>query len=487
MSELSGIAERIRMQWRAETRVAQVFQVFVPREEAVMTNKFRFGFAGTVAFTLLLATLVACGPEPFGTETPEPRSLQGSTLLQSVLPTPTTTPLPIPPGPDPTKVPLCTPPALGGTQPDEDSASRTFVFSDPQIVLTDTAAIEIAGWMPDSKKLLLVRDIPSQGQQAIETLDTDTGLVVRYADTNTSAGDVFPLFDGPAIGFLARDPTREMRVFPGTDLMISHGPGQVQLIMHEVSTRRMSVDPSSASLVLYTRVPGGPDALPLEAYRDFRVFIVPGNPYYWKYPRYFADRVETGYLGDEFQTAVRPDGSLIAFYADPFLFLYDPTTETVCEVDLGIFQSGDPYFVWNARWSPDGRYLAMLTSARFPGQLLDFIDLIVLDSYTGQLRTINPSALRMVSSFAWSPTGGWLIVLAQEDREDLPNSLHLVDAATGNVRSILPGFRFGTTGSGGLSWDPNPAMIALACHAWDAERRFLAEYRVCAIEVVLQQ
>ncbi len=249
----------------------------------------------------------------------------------------------------------------------------------------------------------------------------------------------------------------------------------------------MSVDTSSASLVFYTQVPGGPQALPSEAYRDFRIFTVPGNPYDWKYPRYFSDRTETGYLGDEFQTAVRPDGSLIAFYADPFLFLYDPTTETVCEVDLGAYLTGDPYFVWNARWSPNGRYLAMLTSARFPGQLLDFIDLTILDSYTGQLRTINPSPSRMVSSFAWSPTGRWLIVMAQDDQEDLPNSLYLVDAATGDSHSILPGSHFGTAGSGGISWNPDASMIALSCNAWDEDHRFLAEYRICVIEVAPQQ
>lgn len=432
---------------------------------------------GTLA--LLLAS---CGPA-----TPGAAPAAGGAALQSPINTPTPTPPPSQPGPTPTRVPLCAPPpnTIDDQPPVEENALDAAAFGDPQVILTDTAPIDIAGWMPDGNNLLLVRQLPGQRAQAIESYDIRSGRTVRYAEAVTWAGQVFPLTEGRGVGFMDQTRMIEEQPSAGVDLMVSHGPGQVQPVVRGVPLRAMAVDPASASLVRYAQAPGGPPELPLEARQDFRVLTVPIDPYLWRYPKYVPDRIETGYGGDVFQAAVRPDGSMVAFYADPYLFLYDTRTERACEVDLGVAENGQPRFTWDARWSPDGRYLAMLTSARFPGELLPFADLTILDSPTGRTSTVNPSPMRLVDAFDWSPNSRWLILQGRMDQERLVDQLHLVDVMQGNTTIVLPQHSFALGISNSVSWTPANSNIALPCHQWPQDSPFIAEQRVCLISARL--
>lgn len=443
---------------------------------------------------VLVLLLASCGPEAQGVEPVVGEPASGDTALQSPIITPTPTPPPVQPGPTPTKVPLCAPLAdAADDQPSvEGDALDAWAFGDPQVILTDTQPIDIAGWMPDGHDLLLVRQLPGQPAQAIETFDIRSGRTVRYAEAVTGAGQVFPLAQGRGVGFMDQAAMVEGQPSSGVDLKVSHGPGQVQPVVRGVPFRAMAVDPASASLVRYAQAPGGPPTLPPQARQDFRVLTVPVDPYQWRYPTYFPDRIETGYSGDVFQAAVRPDGSMVAFYADPYLFLYDTRTERACEVDLGVAENGYPRFTWDARWSPDGRYLAMLTSARFPGELLPFADLTFLDRVTGELKHFNPSPRRMVTDFIWAPNSRQLIILGKESFGQglLLQRLFLIDALTNQANVILDNFVFGTRGNNAqLAWSSgNEYIAAVPClgDVVNLEARLTessAAWRVCLIRV----
>lgn len=434
---------------------------------------------------VLVLLLASCGPEP-GAVLVVGAPATGGAALQSPINTPTPTPPPIQPGPTPTKVPLCAPPASASDDqaPAEENALDALAFGDPQVILTDTMLIGISGWIPDGNNLLLVRQLPGQRAQAIESYDIRSGRTVRYAEAVTYVDQVFPLAQRRGVGFLAEAAAVEGQPSAGVDLLVSYGPGQVQPVVRGVPFRAMAVDPASASLVRYAQAPGGPPELPPQARQDFRVLTVPIDPYLWRYPKYVPDRIETGYGGDVFQAAVRPDGSMVAFYADPYLFLYDTRTERACEVDLGVAENGYPRFTWDARWSPDGRYLAMLTSARFPGELLPFADLTILDSLSGRTRTVNPSPQRLVDAFAWSPNSRWLILLGK-DQERLVDQLHLVDVMQGNTTIILPQHSFALGISNSVSWTPADSTIALPCHQWPQDSPFITEQRVCLMSARL--
>ncbi len=440
-----------------------------------------------LSLDVLVLLLASCGPEP-GAVLVVGASATGGSALQSPINTPTPTPPPIQPGPTPTKVPLCAPPASASDDqpPAGENALDALAFGDPQVILTDTAPIDIAGWMPDGHNLLLVRQLPGQPAQAIESFDIRSGRTVRYAEAVTGAGQVFPLAQGRGVGFMDQAEAVEGQPSAGVDLKVSHGPGQVQPVVRGVPFRAMAVDPASASLVRYAQAPGGPPALPPQARQDFRVLTLPVDPYQWRYPTYFPDRVETGYSGDVFQTAVQPDGSMVAFYADPYLFLYDTRTERACEVDLGVAENGYPRFTWDARWSPDGRYLAMLTSARFPGELLPFADLTILDLSNGRARTFNPSTYRWLTDFSWASTSRSLALIGDQDLIDQRSrqQIFIADASTGKTDLPRPDqFFWGGAFGQQLRWSPDDRTISVKCMQREPDIFGVGDFGLCLIPV----
>lgn len=441
---------------------------------------------------LLAAALAGCGP---ATPTPVQPTVSAPApiaALQSPIQTPTPTSGPLyPTTASPTRLPLCTPPPPPrpeALQPDDAPSLEDYVFGEPQVVLTDTAPIDIIGWMPDGRSLLLARTVPDPPRRVIEALDTQTGRTVRYAETDPYASDVaFPLDRGRGVAFYDLGQQQPGDIVPPNDLMSSPGPGQVQSLVQRVSSRTMSIDPHSASLVRYERAPGGPPALLTQAQQDLRVLTLPVDPYLWKYPKYFPDRVETGYVGDEFRVAVRPDGSLVAFYADPYLFLYDTATKVPCEVDLGSSGFGEYRAPWNAAWSPDGRYLAMRTVMWFPGTWAISTDLTIYDTLTGDLKHINPSPDNGVSSFSWAPDSRALVVFGDETIDGWAvERLFLVNAHTGDYVALLSDQLFGTIWPGS-AWAPSGQLFSAPCLGTTNEFQHMAvedlKWQICLISV----
>lgn len=453
-----------------------------------MRERIRATIIAALTLGVLALLLASCGPETPGAAPVVGVPASSGAALQSPINTPTPIPLPIQPGPTPTKVPLCAPPADAADDqpPVEENVLDVWAFGDPQVILTDSAPIDIAGWMPDGSNLLLVRQLPGQRAQAIESFDIRSGRTVRYAEAVVGAGQVFPLAQGRGVGFMDQMRMIEEQPSAGVDLMVSHGPGQVQPVVRGVPFRAMAVDPASASLVRYAQAPGGPPALPPQARQDFRVLTVPVDPYLWRYPKYFPDRIETGYGGDVFQAAVRPDGSMVAFYADPYLFLYDTRTERACEVDLGVAENGQPRFTWDARWSADGRYLAMLTAARFPGELLPFADLTILDLLSGRTRTLNPSSNHWLTDFSWAPASRSLALIGDQDFTDQRSrqQIFVADALTGETNLPRPDqFFWGGAFGQQLSWSSDDRNISVKCVQREPGISGDGEFGLCLIPV----
>ena len=450
---------------------------------------------------LLVVVLAGCGPATPTPAQPTVGAPPPLPALQSPLPSPT--PASGPPYPtiaSPIRLPLCTPPPPPppeALQPSEAPALEDYVFGEPQVILTDTAPIDIIGWMADGRNLLLARTLPDRPRRVIEALDTQTGRIVRYAETNLYASDVaFPLDRGRGVAFYDLGEQQPGDIVPPNDLMASHGPGQVQPLVQRFSSlstaRTMAVDPHSARLVRFEQAPGGPPALPPQAQADLRVLSLPVDPYLWKYPKYFPDRVETGYTGDEFRTVVRPDGSLVAFISDPYLFIYDTTTQTACELDLGVAENGEYRSAWNVEWSPDGRYLAMLSTARWPGNLLNFTDLTIYDTLTGVLKHANPSPREYVTTFSWAPDSQALTVLGDSYMLDgVPlQSLYLVNALTGDSVPQLGDQLFGTSGNH-ISWTSDGRLVSMGpCLGREDDIQEMAiedlKWHICLIPVDIQ-
>jgi len=88
----------------------------------------------------------------------------------------------------------------------------------------------------------------------------------------------------------------------------------------------------------------------------------------------------------------RPDGSQMALYSQFWTFLLDTRTNQACELDLGEYnpEAMDiPPWAIEAQWSPNGRFLAFITtdSLKVP---LRRTELTILDTETGERRTLSP-------------------------------------------------------------------------------------------------
>ena len=376
-------------------------------------------------------------------------------------------------------IPLCTfasdaAPEVAGPSLDD------YVFSDPRVVLTHTSAIGIVGWLPDGERLLISRRIPQTNRRAIETFNTHTGELCLYAEQKNT-GQAFWLPQSQVVAFVDWEYVDKATGKTRRDLWISQGTEQVQRLVEGIPLSSTIIEPSGY-LILFTEVarslPETSDAI----HQFFPVLSMPIDPSQWQYPKYPVE-VQPGYVLQQMSAARRPDGSQIAFYTDPFLFLVDAETDQACEVDLG--RVGElPRWASYARWSSDGRYLAMRTTARLPGNLLPFSHLTVLDATNGKLYQPDLD-IRYIWDIAWSPNSRHLMALGEIEVTQTGRpiqKLYLVDVLTKQWRPILPDQSFGGGAGPGsqLAWSSDGHNLAIECPLLDETERRI-EDRLCLI------
>jgi Tol biopolymer transport system component len=174
-----------------------------------------------------------------------------------------------------------------------------------------------------------------------------------------------------------------------------------------------------------------------------------------------------------YEMAWRPDTSQIFLYSfadkgQGYTFLVDTDTGNICELNLG-------GWAVVARWSPNGRYLAIERS-QAPDRPIGSTVLTVLDTLTGNLATteVVPEELpgiRAVQDLTWAPDNRHLLVLgsALSLPQCAPNChndkrLYLVDWLSGQIDSILPEYQFTATMDGiNLAWSPDGSKVIALC------------------------
>lgn len=186
-----------------------------------------------------------------------------------------------------------------------------------------------------------------------------------------------------------------------------------------------------------------------------------------------------------YQAVWHPDGNRIAFYNDTGLYLVDLVVVQICEIDLGPHVDGKRWAV-DVQWSPNGRYLAALTTVGDP--IVRFIDLTVIDIRSGETRHLDLGH-QYLSAFSWSPDSRHLVVLAEAERWTRANQydLYVVDAVTGDSRQVLKEYTFTFSGAYGIAWSPTEKAIAIACPTVDSANGTIAEGRLCIIPVEVKR
>lgn len=402
-----------------------------------------------------------------------------SQALQSPIETPTQPPYP--PPATPTPIPRCTFAArLAPVEP--GPPLEAYQFSEPRVVLTHASAIGIAGWLPDGQQLLITRDIPGTNRNSIDVFNISTGELSTYAEREGYDGKPVWL---PALRTVAYATFVEGR----HELWISRGPQRVERLVPDVWGVSLAVAPDGKHLWNFSRAnPDRPQQLNVETRATQPVSLDLASLRYPKYPEPVQSRLGLS----AFQIAWRPDGSQLVFYTQPWTFLFDMRTNLVCEIELGRSESENtPIWAMEAKWSPNGRYLAFITTGSFPGQAsgmgaaILYTDLTILDTGTGDLHTLQLApdlngGQHYITDISWAPDSRYLAalgVIRLTETGSEKAGLFIVDVTKGEFQQILSEHEFG----GGLwnwqlAWALSDAQLAVNCPTPE-------EGRLCIISV----
>ena len=397
----------------------------------------------------------------------------------SPLPTPTGRPLQPTPVPSPTPVlaataapiPRCSLSAASVTALPR-APSDAYVFSEPQVVLTHTAAIRSASWLPDSQRVLITRDFPQQPQEYVDILNVETQEVTPYAERH--AFNAKPVWLNTASAVAYTDLAADQRIV----LRLSHGVDvQPEEVVGDLASSHWAVSPDGRQVAFFSKAMEGQPQI---------VDRVQGQRWTLPFalPRLSQEQLYAlGQSGpwQPYRAAWQPTGNRVAFYNNTGFYLADLTHKQVCEVDLGT--KGGQLWALNAIWSPNGRYLAL----RVTGGNSRSADLMILDTVVNQVRKIDVGTY--VYEVVWASDSRHLMALApvstQGDRA--VGELFAVDIQTGSVQRALPGWAFLAGGyyleGGGLAWSLDGRTVLVLCPVWHETQPLIVEERLCAIRV----
>ena len=422
-----------------------------------------------------------------------------NTAVPSISPAPSYIPLitptafvPTPTMPIAKEPPPCTFPLPQTTT--EESSPENYTFSEPKVMITDEhAAFDIVQWLPDSQRALIVRDVIKKGYEqynSIELFNPRTVKVQVYAQPQYSMypswipgleGVLYPETRVNSYSTNANGMSIASTIVSEQILWISNGdPNKVQnieeqqykpfILPHEWIISSLAVKPDGSQIV-YLKTNG--DHLFQLYSRDVSQGSLGVEQLIPQLIPFDTSQSAAPQLS--YEMAWRPDLSQILFYSsnssNDHTFLFDDNNGEVCELS---FQN----YVYLARWSSNGLYLAVLRAPRYFPYPND-VDLAVLDTVTGKLYPIDATKLispyradrggHDVSDIAWAPDNRHLLAIgtlfcAGSSCWQPESFLYLVDFLSGEVNPLFPSEQFDDGfPDRGLAWSPDGSKVLTLC------------------------
>jgi Tol biopolymer transport system component len=422
----------------------------------------------TVATAQFTLSAGACDRTP---PTPTP------TTPFSPLPTPTATPEGYTLPADPVVAACLFAPPAGGIAEEPVIPLSTYIFSEPQVVLTNTAPIGIQQWLPDSETLLVTREALSSQLVSVGLVNTNSGEVTeiveprkyltdpRWLSTNQtviwrelgSFQDNVPGYWEPGYWTRSFDPPGEIHL---------SGDGNGSGISHDVSP--------DGKEVVFLALPGGTQ--PYTWNQETKtVRSLPVDLANWRYGGPIFYRLQP------FNVRWHPGGGKILFWDGTWVFLYDLTTHSGCEIDVRSFDRANHY-VFTASWSPNGRYLLLknagsppYTSTHGPHDRV-----LVLDTYTGE--AVQYALGHPVAGFVWAPDSQTVALTGLTGKKIGRFDMHgtyVLNILSGEYRQILP-----DRDTANVQWSPDGTRLVFQCHDFES-----ATYldRICTSQMSMNQ
>ncbi len=335
----------------------------------------------------------------------------------------------------------------------ENASLDRIHFGEPQVVLTDTSGLRIVGWISDAEVLIL-RDTKSGGRgSAVEVFNVENGEVKRLVEGNIWGKPIWSP-GANAIAYLMYDERKEVEELiwqPIEGEARSLRSGVVQPVVLVAGGKG-----AAAYNVQMGKLVGKATTLSEEQVElAFAPFAPPGplSVCAWKY-----------------DTAVSPDGKWQVVYNCEHFLLVSAEDGTVRQLDLGTeIIEGRPFPRWalDARWSQDGRQLAIAST--FGDFLPRITQLLILDPWVEKVREIEcPPGI--LSEVDWAPEGRHILVSGLEATGEGTFSprMWLVDVKMGRVRNLALPVARSEDPRGGTAWSPDGKSLLFYCRPTSA-------------------
>jgi dipeptidyl aminopeptidase/acylaminoacyl peptidase len=367
----------------------------------------------------------------------------------------------------PKQPPACTFPLAETTM--EDSTPENYTFSGPQVIYTpnpDDSNVEIVEWLPDNRQVLIVQNIKGVPQQRIELFDSETRERKVYATREQTEHPPSWNQESGAVVY----PVKHILAFKNNipeitrQLWVSYGnPDAAQMLANNLPQFAVAVKPGNGQTVYFSNKQISKKNEVMQ-----NMASAPFDLEQWNYRN-----MKSGIFPLMYDMTWRPDSSQVFLYTfadrEPgYTYLLDVDSGEICELNLG-------GWAVTARWSPNGRYLAIVRS-QSPDRPVNPTVLTVLDTVTGNIYTLKSISQeldkeREIGGLAWAPGNRHLIVLgvllpsrlcASDCYPDV--RLYLVDFLSGQVNAVLPDSKFVINDIGAnLAWSPDGSKIAALC------------------------
>ena len=253
-------------------------------------------------------------------------------------------------------------------------------------------------------------------------------------------------------------------------LWISYGnPDAAQLLADNLTQFPLAINPVGSEIIFLS------DKQISKLQKSLKVIpAISFDPTQWDYAKSRRDNQPVSY-----QMAWQPGTSLILLFSEGgvsfqggYAFILDTSTGSICELNLG----GPVDRV--VRWSSDGRYMAIARATSYTG-FSDSEDLVIFDSNTGNLRTVNvvPQDVigkHFVTDITWTPDNLHLLVLENipstydpHDFKTLHHELYFVDLISNKSIQLFPEFKSffgnGIPGMNNFVWSPDGSKLLIRC------------------------
>lgn len=379
--------------------------------------------------------------------------------------------------------PLPTPPSQVTPTPSKTSSTE-FVFGEPKVVFRSSSAINMIELLPDSDEILLTLRQSGIITETIITLNFISGEQRVFGQRLGDPAKPVWLNEHQLVAFTARTSLEELQ----HGLWINKA-GESQ------AKQPAMLDIHPAILAYGDQVLVGAENVNQTRLVDRFGRAVDGN---------LLDLRALGFdLGDLHRTTSfimekAPSDARIALFDNQKFVIANLDSGETKEVNLGTknteFATGLRWAML-ARWSPNGRYIAMITtiSDDLP---VHFTELAVWDSKTGDLHFIGPSPflrpeqwnweLDFITDIAWAPDSYHLAVMKPVRRDEFGiryDGIYMVRIDQDDLRSILERYEFGGKWGGILRWSSDGASVIAACPEMIGVEPFTFESQLCLISV----